>query len=108
MAEVRGMGCCALQELDGISYDNGPEDIIRSTFVTNDYDPNGALIIFTQAGNKSRYGFNLANYIRKKRLGTVTKLPVVTNPNTHNPIHTFIWKHNANLQKLIEKMKSEA
>ena len=67
-----------------------PEGMIKK------FSPRFSHIVFSQAVNHydgchGAYGKRLAAYIRKNKLGYVSKSKTGNNPNTQNAITAFVW-----------------
>lgn len=111
---INETSCCAVQELEWIQ-NASPRNIIRAVYrdaITEIY--NGytltyenqlelkAFYIFTAVKNVKRgggryirtgYGQRLANFIKKHKLGTVTKSPARLNRTSHpdHQVEVFVW-----------------
>lgn len=113
--ETRGMMCCGLVELAGLSGYRTPEaaftDLIENNDMAYDIDDStlgGGAAIFTSAGARATYGARFAKYIEDNKLGTVTELPRFKNPNTRNAIRTFFWVIDYKaVRKLYKKLHPE-
>jgi hypothetical protein len=96
LMEVRNLGCCGLQEIDGVSNYNNAENALMG-FLQDVGGADGVRsgVIFTSAGrSKTRplvYALNLKEYIESHRLGTVHTLPSFRNKNSGNQVITFLW-----------------
>lgn len=113
MIELRGMGCCGLREITGLS-------LMRDRSVTTlKTDPKLAMsnvvatmlapypqerriaktisemnwidAVFTQANTTFPYGEDFRNYILDHRLGSVISNDFKRNPNSSNQIRTYVW-----------------
>jgi hypothetical protein len=109
--DVQGLNCCAIREIDGLSnsgYRNNTElafkDFCDEFYEYQDgwddeddyYDEEngtGAFIIFSQV-EPSDYGTQFAEYIRKNKLGRVSKSRKKLNPNSDNFVTMFVWEIN--------------
>lgn len=85
--------CCGIKEIDGIM-GYKPETIFKDiahTWFDNDY---GYAYIFFSTTSPSKSGHNLATYITKHKLGTITKMRPVKNGNTENMLTMWVWTVN--------------
>ena len=91
---LRGtMMSCGVRELTGVSYGE-PRDVIRQAF-RQGY-PSAAHVVFSDVVGR-RYnasGELFAAYITENGLGTITRSPIRSNPNTYNRIAVWIWTPN--------------
>ena len=103
------MDCCGVRELNNLSGGNSPKEVVQQLCNGGEYlydqsilreNPRArqergryAFIIFSQAGppRTTHYGTDLAKFITKNRLGTVTESPYKINPNTGNKLRVWIW-----------------
>lgn len=89
--------CCGIAEISNV-YDDPPEQIVKEVqdnFFRNDpWRGTGriqvAYAIFSNVGG-SKGAAKLAAYIRKRKLGTVTKLPLRKNPNSGSFLKAYVW-----------------
>ena len=67
-------------------------------------------MIFTQAGKGATYGDRFAEYILEHKLGDVTMTGVKVNPNSRNPLKTFVWTvdHPAVKRHITRMVKADA
>jgi hypothetical protein len=106
MAEfVHDYACCGLTEIDRIM-DDPPEVIIKETaqylglapYEDEDRSEEGncAFFVFTTVlgSYRGNAGKVLERYIRKHKLGTLTKSPVRRNPNSGNKLQSWLWAPN--------------
>lgn len=91
---INGLHCCGVKEIQGISGD--PVDgIIRDVAGHRYYSGQRcAYYLFTDNRLEPTKGKELANFIEKNKLGTITIAPRARNPNSGNIITTFMWKVN--------------
>jgi hypothetical protein len=100
--EVNMLSCCGLRELHDLSnYRRSDTALIGTIQTLLDEDNCETLaaikslplgnIIFTQAGSRSRYGFNFAKYLVHNKLGKVQAVPRFKNHNSGNYVNMFIW-----------------
>lgn len=91
------MECCGYSEIHYLQLYNGNFlQAMRELELLSWHEENpvcGA-VIFTQAGAKATYGDRFARDIVKNKLGSVTKIPAFTNPNTGNKIVSYVWRLN--------------
>jgi hypothetical protein len=111
--DVQGLNCCAIREIDGLSnsyYTNNMELAFKD-FCNEFYDyqscwseeddedyfdaenGTGAFVVFSQV-EPNQYGTNFAEYIRKNKLGRVSKSRKKLNPNSYNYVTMFVWEIN--------------
>ena len=88
---IRDTFCCGVKELDYIEYESSREIMQEIYESERDF----AFILFT-ATSEMKEGRNLAKYIKKHKLGSVTRSPSRINPNTHNHISVWVWSVNHN------------
>lgn len=103
------MQCCGLKELSGLSSHRSPGAALKTlatrkssywgaTSTSYENEPPrtiwAAHVIFTQAGKNAQYGYRLKDYIEKHDLGQVLATYAKVNPNSGNPLVTFIWTLN--------------
>lgn len=108
------LNCCGIAELDGISESNrSPQNTLQSLFEdmwgdcgcwecdedcggkSNEYEEQCAFIIFSDTERtKFKYGLDLAEFIKKNKLGTVGKTRAKINPNSNNKIIMWTWSIN--------------
>lgn len=91
------IGCCGIQEIEDISYNTeNPERTIGIVAKTRfDDQCSCAFYIFSDTNmNKKKAGKNLAKYIKKHKLGTITKPTARINPNTGHSVTMWIWSVN--------------
>lgn len=110
--QLTSLSCCGISELDGLSaYATDSEQAFMDLCDDTDaYESDGrasafgcGALIFTQAGKNQKYGTNFAKFIEKHGLGEVTQVPTFRNPNTGNPIATFVWKVNSKAVQALQK-----
>ena len=100
------LGCCGIQEIEDICDNtNHPEDTIRLVARTRfDDQCSCAYYIFSDIGEK-KAGKNLVKYIKKNKLGNITKPPTRINPNTDHSVTMWIWAvDKANFRKYWAKI----
>ena len=104
MANLVFMRCCGVKELNGISGDRSPEEVIRSLVHGGVWDSNFRFLIFTEAGSRSRYGKNLAKFITDNALGDVVKSSKGINPNSRRVLTVWTWNvDHAGVRKWIKE-----
>lgn len=118
---AEGLRCCAIMEIDGLSYCSDlkrkpqPHEVIvefcRNNFGCGYYIPLGsnysvpderfhcAFVIFSQAGKGASYGTDFAKFIETNNFGTVTASNSLVNPNSGNPVTVFVWELNQDALK---------
>lgn len=97
MAYMNSLGCCGLGEI--ISLGDRKSALTKLTELVQ-IDTiihrtgrlrKGSLIFTANRKDEKNYGTVFANFIEEHELGDVIRLPRFRNPNTGNPISTFIW-----------------
>lgn len=93
MATVNSTSCCGIDELGGVQ-DTTIEGCVYEA--AEDWHDNGqgAFIFFSVIDNYLKKGTALTAYIRKNKLGTVTKMPATHNSNSGNTLHMYVWRVN--------------
>ena len=102
------MQCCGVKEIAGIS-NYTPRQVITQ-IMSHAYYKRAGLYIFTGVvhGESDSYGGRFAEYIRVRKLGTVTASEASRNPNTMNTVKVWVWKPNyIALAKLAEDKKTD-
>ena len=92
---MKKLNCCGIIELEDICDMSSKESVFKvaDSFFNEDYK--SAFIIFTDI-NKKNHGESLRAFIKKNKLGSVTKQRAKKNPNSGNMIHLFVWHVNEN------------
>ena len=108
MIDIRDdFSCCGLNEIDGIRDDenkNHPErTVIEVAKQFFSGDKKCAFMIFTDIKRK-KAGKTLEAYLRRNKLGTVTKSMPAINPNSKNSLTVWVWKIN---KKKLETYKNK-
>jgi hypothetical protein len=99
MASARGMSCCGLAEIAGISYGT-PEEAMRTIVLYSSHNEYRIqpVMIFTGASTTKTppaYSEKFKALIEKEKLGDVTVIEAsAKNPNSHNYITTYVWRTN--------------
>lgn len=94
MVTIKNLYCCAVMEINGISYGTAKEtleDILRPRRALR------SIILFTTASpfeNPVGYGENLKALIEEHGLGTVTQSEPARNKNTNNYVTIYTWVVN--------------
>ena len=116
---LNSMECCGLREIHGISQHRDPEVAFKRLINDNkesdwcwddtrksppNWPSNWRFAVFTQAGARSRYGNKFAAYIKANNLGEVIETATKVNPNSSNPLKTFVW--TLNHQRVVEHAKA--
>lgn len=102
ITNTNGLSCCGVIEISGISKGRSAEGVLKDLFGVDDYDSETTAYlpseaphyIFTQAGNsraRKGYGYELAAYILKHGLGTVSGSTPARNPNSGRYVTVFTW-----------------
>lgn len=99
-ASIKDMNCCGTKEICRVSYME-PESLLRK--YAHSLLTRVAHVFFTDINANSRSarsGFRFAAYIRRNRLGRVTKcVQSAINPNSGNRLTAWIWTvDHANLR----------
>ena len=79
--------CCGIQELIGIDRYSSPAKIIHDVADLMHYQ-DVTYIIFSSI---TKSGANLANYIRKHKLGVLKTAPKRINLNSDNELQVWLW-----------------
>jgi len=117
MFQLRTTGCCGVLEMEDISTQAGPKEVLdglagQLRANCSDWEREKPFVLFTSVvqrvtgdhvdtfGNRhDDYGLALADYLEQNDLGTVNRT-IEPKPNyTRNPIKIWIWTPN------YEKMK---
>ena len=110
--EINGLNCCALSEIAGLeSYSGDPEQFVRDfceELSFPSYSPGGFKRVGTQLGEpgahyvftalvrgedsyRGTYGNNLADYIKKHKLGVVVQSPIMLNRQNYDDHYVRAW-----------------
>lgn len=93
---TEGMSCCGYDEIHDLSSYRGNfkealEELVESGLIEEDLKFQMGALLFTAAGRGASYAKKFAADITKNDLGSVTQIPTFTNPNTGNPINSYVW-----------------
>lgn len=98
------IACCGISELCEIYQSESPEDIMECLY----NDGYSSSIFFTDISRtKYKHGNDLEKYIKKHRLGRVTRLPTFVNMNTGNRVRMYFWIASDNLLTHVRKVYEE-
>lgn len=85
MPEIRMLQCCGIKELTGIQMASNMRELIRASKTHA-----AAFIVFSTVSGSN--GGTFTTYIRKHKLGTVTKMRANKNPNSQNMLSMWVWR----------------
>lgn len=93
MANLIKTECCGIRELDGVaSSSSARECVIDAAEKWHEEDMDGAFIYFSTVHTDR--GAEVGAYIRKYKLGVVTKMRPTLNPNSDNMLSMWVWTVN--------------
>jgi hypothetical protein len=89
MADIQDLYCCGVKELQGVR--ENPKDIIDEVAASNIEDQGFRYLIYTDTKTFPG-GKRLTNFIRSKKLGSVTSPRMGVNPNSGNKLKAYLWR----------------
>lgn len=84
---LRSTSCCGVYDYHGLRNFATPESCIRDIIKSG---TGYAFLILTDT-HDLKHLIPLEKYIKDYRLGTTTRTPIQTNPNSKNPLGVLIW-----------------
>ncbi len=91
--DIRHLGCCGFQELNGIRRKEHKDIIADVCAKRYGEDSSCAFYIFTDAEDMCA-GLSFAKFVISHKLGSITRTPIATNPNSDNEVRGWVWKVN--------------
>ena len=92
---------CGVRQLSDLSIDPS-DDVAEVAYEIFHEEEDFTFVLFSDIEYTGR-GIALAEFIKKKGLGTIVKSRVKVNPNTGNKIRVYIW--GLNRQRLFPYLK---
>lgn len=102
---INETSCCGVREYAGLM-DSKTKSIIESIALDRFQDSNDyRFVMFTENHQKNfENGLALMAYIKKNKLGIITKSYTGNNPNSFNDIRVYLWRISENgLRKWADK-----
>lgn len=93
MIGIEDLQCCGVKELVGVR--DKPEDIIEEIAAFHVEDQGFRYLIYTDTKTFPG-GKRLTNFIRSKKLGSVTSPRMGVNPNSGNKLKAYLWRLDLN------------
>lgn len=104
MIEIQGLNCCGIDELVDIDfYKNEPKTVICDVCKTYFEDEKQCAFYMFSDINYKIAAKNLVKFIKKNKLGLITKSPSRVNPNSGNSLTIWLWTINKRNLKLYWK-----
>lgn len=108
MAELVETQCCGIRELDGVQGSNAGEIVLNAAQQWCEDDMDAAFIFFSVIDMYASTGKALQEYIKKQKLGSVTRMRPTHNPNSGNMLTMYVWRVNkTNLRRYWRQHSDE-
>lgn len=94
MAHLQRSSCCGILELVDIQISTSAEEAIKQAAIAWFNGYSGAFIHFSTI--EGSMGSQISSFVKKHKLGTVTRMKKNVNRNTGNLLSMWVWRVNQN------------